>query len=298
MVRALGNRHEALEAIDRSEHRFDAAPALPARHAWILWVAGDAHLVLFRHWNDALQEIGDSLPVRVRIDAPGNRQRRILPGVGVDERAVSSAPAPKRRLRPRHADEREVVLHRRDARARGVPDHLADPIELLFAVGFLREQDGGALASRDLVRAERERHHVERDAVRFDALLESRQSLDRPSLVETRRRQTAADVIDAEPGERAKDRVRVAVLRPDLHPRPRRLRRGRALVLSGGHPRRHSRLRQRAGGHAASRKANELSAIHRSLLPQEQALPALPVNRAPRAAAPGPPDGTGGRLPA
>ena len=73
----------------------------------------------------------------------------------------------------------------------------------------------------DLDRAQRQRHHVERDAERLDALLQPRQPVDRPGRVELRRGQPAADVVDAEAGQHAEDRVGVAVLCSDFHPRGR-----------------------------------------------------------------------------
>ena len=48
------------------------------------------------------------------------------------------------------------------------------------------------------VGAHRQRHHVERDAEPLDPFAQSRQALHRPLIVEARRRQPAADVVDAQ----------------------------------------------------------------------------------------------------
>ena len=102
-----------------------------------------------------------------------------------------------------------------------VADHLADAVDLLLAVRLGAEHDCRTLAARDLRRAHRQWHHVERDSERLDALAKPRQAVDRPRRAHRRRRQPAADVIHAEAGEHFQDLVGVAVLRPDLHACPR-----------------------------------------------------------------------------
>ena len=174
VVRALGDPDEPLQAVDAAEHGLDAAKALAARHARIVRMAGEADLVLLGHRHDALEEIGDPLPVDILVDRPGRRQRRILLRLVVDERAVDGAAAPGRRLGAHDAEDGHVVLERRDARARGVADHLADVVDLAVALGALAEHDVRHLGPRDVVGAHRQRHHVERDAERLDVLAKAR----------------------------------------------------------------------------------------------------------------------------
>ena len=47
------------------------------------------------------------------------------------------------------AEQRQVVLQRRDAGARGVADHLADVVDLAIALGALAEQDVRILSPGD-----------------------------------------------------------------------------------------------------------------------------------------------------
>ena len=260
VIRTLGDRDEPLQPIDRSEHRLDAAPAAPARHSRVLRVARQPYFVFARDRNHALEEVRDSLPIRVGVDAARQGERRFLLCVGVDEGAVPGAAAPRRRTGPWDADDGQVVLDRWDAGASGVPDHLADVVDLPVARRILREQDGRILAPGDFGRAERQRHHGERDAERLDSFPETAESLDRPRAIHLRRRQPAADMGDAETGEDAKDGVRVAVLGPRFHPRrpPSAPRDG---WLRGDFGR-HEALRDGVGRHAASDQTDELPAVH------------------------------------
>ena len=180
-------------------------------------MTGEADLVFLRHGNDALEEIRDPFPVDLVVDRPGGGQRRILLRLGVDERAVAGTAAADGGRAARNADERQVVLDRGNAGARGIADHRADVVDLLVAIGR-REQNRGRFTAGDFARAERQRHHVERQAERFDVLAAAGQRVDRPCLIQFCGRQPAADVIDPEAGEHAQNRVGVAVLRPGFHP--------------------------------------------------------------------------------
>src|SRR5262249_11636836 len=146
--------------------------------------------------------------------------------------------------------QREVVLEARNAGARGVADHLADVVDLPVALGTLAEEDVRILGPRDFVRAEGQRHHVERDAERFHALAQARQPVDRPGVVELCRGEPAADVIDAERGEHRQDLVGVVVLCADRHERLFRWDSG-ALADRFGVDR-----------HAKAGEADEISALH------------------------------------
>ncbi len=52
----------------------------------------------------------------IRVDTTRNGQRRLLFAAGVDERAVARTSAAERRLGARNAEERQVVLDRRECR--------------------------------------------------------------------------------------------------------------------------------------------------------------------------------------
>ena len=155
----------------------------------------------------------------VGVDGTGLRQRRILFRAGVDEGAVAGATAARRRRGARNAD--QVRLYFAD----GMPAR--DVLRIIWQMssicllrsGSFAEQNRRVLAARNFARAERQRHHVERDAERLDALAQARQAFDRPRRVQRPRRQQAADVIDAETGEHAQDGVGVAVLRAGFHQR-------------------------------------------------------------------------------
>src|ERR1043166_5550349 len=63
VVGALLDRDEFLQAIRRTEHRIDAAPAAAFRDAGILRMAPHLHLILLGHRDDLLEEVGDALPI-------------------------------------------------------------------------------------------------------------------------------------------------------------------------------------------------------------------------------------------
>src|SRR4051812_44021381 len=98
-------------------------------------MASHADLVFLGNRYDALEEVGNPLPVRVRVYLPGNGQRRILLGALVDELAVARSSASRRGAAARDADDREVVLDLHDAGARAVANHLADVVDVAIAVG-------------------------------------------------------------------------------------------------------------------------------------------------------------------
>ena len=229
----------------------------PFRHARILWMERHPHLVLLGHRNDPLEEVGDALPVGVRVDLAGDGQRRILLRAGVDELAVARGPAPGRRARARHAQQREVVLHLVDARLRAVADHLADVVDVAIAIRVLAQEDRGHLGARDLRGAHGQGHHVERDPVRRDALAALRQGVHRPRVIHLPGGQAAADVVHAERRAHAKDVLGIPLLRADLHPGLRRGLRGRRRGLGRclRHLRRDDRLREGPDRDAGRRPA-------------------------------------------
>src|SRR6266508_2621722 len=113
------------------------------------------HLVFRRDGNDPIEEVRDPLPVRVGIDLPGNRQRRILLRALEDELAVARGSASLRGTAARNADEGEVVFHLEDAGLRAIPDHLADVVDVAIAFRALAKIDGWQFRARDLRRAHR-----------------------------------------------------------------------------------------------------------------------------------------------
>ena len=163
------------------EHRLHAPVALARRHPGVLRMAGEAHLVLLGDRDDALEEVVDPIPVEVGGDGARFRERGLLAGLGVGERAVLRAPAPLRGLGPNDAQERQVVLERGDARLRRVADHPADVVDGALALRAPGEQDARVLGSGDGVGAHRQREHVEVDAERLDALAQLPKRLHRPA---------------------------------------------------------------------------------------------------------------------
>ena len=147
----------------------------------------------------------------------------------------------------------------------------------------LAEHDRGILAARDLRRAQRQRHHVERDAERLDALAQPRQpSTDqpRPSRGDGSRLQMW---LTPKPAS-TQDRVGIAVLRADLHAGPRR----RAVCRRS---RRRLGLDQRFGERSRSQcgasQPGEIATIHSVLIVN---LRTAAFNESPPAAHPSAPD--------
>src|SRR5262249_3689702 len=66
VIGILVDGDEPLQAVDRSEDGLDALIAAVARHARILRMTGEPHLVLPGHRHDAIEEIGDAPPVEIR----------------------------------------------------------------------------------------------------------------------------------------------------------------------------------------------------------------------------------------
>src|SRR3954447_7611120 len=91
-------------------------------------------------------------------------------GLVVDEGAVGGAAAAGRGPGADDAEDAHVVLQGRDARLGRVADHLADGVDLAVALRAFAEHDVRVLALRDGAGAERQRGHVQLEAVRLDAL--------------------------------------------------------------------------------------------------------------------------------
>src|SRR5215831_1088836 len=104
VISALFDRHELLETINGTEHGFDSPETPAVRHPGILRMEGQLHLVFFGYRNNSLKEVGDTLPVFVRVDRSGLGQRRILLRFVVDERAVLRPSAPFGGLSARYAE--------------------------------------------------------------------------------------------------------------------------------------------------------------------------------------------------
>src|SRR5215470_16312336 len=126
MISALFDGHELLETINGTEHGFDSPETVAAWHSGILRMAGQLHLVFFSYRNDTLKEVGNTLPVSVRIDGSGLGQRRILLRSVVDKRAVLRPSPPLGGLGARHAEKRHVVFEAGNSCPGCVPDHLTD----------------------------------------------------------------------------------------------------------------------------------------------------------------------------
>src|SRR5262249_23313045 len=141
VIRALFDGHELLETINRTEHGFDSPETTAARHSGVLRMAGQPHLVFFGYQDNALKEVGNTLPVFVRIDGSGLSQRRILLCFFVDERAVLRPSAPFGGLGARYPEKSHVVFEAGNACAGRVPDHLTDIIDFAIALRAFPQHD-------------------------------------------------------------------------------------------------------------------------------------------------------------
>jgi len=94
VVRAFPDRHELLGSVGRSQDGIDPAPARAPGHSRILAVTGQPDRVFLGDRNDALEEVGDALPIGVGVDSTRDRRRRILFCPSVDELAVTRPPRP------------------------------------------------------------------------------------------------------------------------------------------------------------------------------------------------------------
>src|SRR5262249_28132963 len=74
VIGAWTERTELLQALHASQHAMHSAKTLGFRHRRIVRVAGESHLVLFRHRYYPLQKIGNALPRFLLADRPGLSQ--------------------------------------------------------------------------------------------------------------------------------------------------------------------------------------------------------------------------------
>ena len=88
MILARRDFDKTLESVHVTEHGMNSAKTFIARHAGIVWMASQFHLVFFRYRNDALEEVCDALPVLIGLDRPGLSQRWLLPGFIIFKGAV------------------------------------------------------------------------------------------------------------------------------------------------------------------------------------------------------------------
>ena len=166
--------------------------------AGIVRVTCQANAIFVGDWHDALEEIRDALPDRLRRQRPGLGERSSHLRVCEAPRAVTRPTAPLRWRGSQYTKDVEVVFDGGDARVGAVPDDLASSIDLVLAFRLACGHDGFPHRRVDGVRRhERELHHVERDAVHGAALLESRQAFDAPRAGGVFIIRITADVFDA-----------------------------------------------------------------------------------------------------
>ena len=176
----------------------DAAVALWLRHPRIMRVASHADLFLGRDRYHAAQEVFDALPIGIGGNWSSLRQLVLVGGfLVVPSRVGALAPA----RCPSDADntkDAHVVLDGRNARLGAVADHLLAHLDLPVALRVLAHHDGGHRGFGDHRRGQRDRHHVEGDAMFFDPFTQSGEAVDRPTRVQLRAEIGAAYVVDAE----------------------------------------------------------------------------------------------------
>jgi len=133
-------------------------------------MAGETHLVRFCDRHDALQEVGDALPVEIGRDMPGDRRHigvefGIGGGFGVLKGAVVCASAPRSGGRTRYAEEGEIVFEQKDPGVGGIGDHRADLIDLAVPLRILAKQNIRHLRRIDGGRTHRQRYGGQRDSM-------------------------------------------------------------------------------------------------------------------------------------
>src|SRR5207249_12113585 len=63
LFRSRHDLDETLESVHVAEHGLNTAKTFIARHTRIVRMAGQFHLIFFRHGNDAFEEVCDALPI-------------------------------------------------------------------------------------------------------------------------------------------------------------------------------------------------------------------------------------------
>src|SRR5215468_7386573 len=99
-----------LQTSDSSQHCMNAAIALILRHTWIVWMTGQLHSAFLGDGYHAIDEVADSFPVLIGICRTGLGKRRRLRGFVIDERAVRTPAATRRRFGANHAQDAHIIF--------------------------------------------------------------------------------------------------------------------------------------------------------------------------------------------
>ncbi len=102
-------------------------------------MASDLDLVRIGHGGDILDEVRNALPRRVGIHVSRPRQRRLRLRLGELPRRVARSSAAWRALRAHNAQQRHVVLDRRNSRGLAILNRLVEVVDIPLPTGLLTE---------------------------------------------------------------------------------------------------------------------------------------------------------------
>src|SRR5262245_39520673 len=253
MVGTLLDGDELFESVDRPEHGIHALVPF-RRHTWIVRMAGHANLVFRRNRNHSFKKVGDSFPVKVRLDGSRPRKRTLRFGFLEPPGTVGRTTASRRSFGPQHAEDAHVVFDGRNPGLGAVLDQFLNGFDISVPFRALAQHDGPPLGAIDVARREkRGRYHIDADVVFLGALPELHQLLYGRVAAFRRLLRIAANVVDGVALEKLEPLFRSRrTLTAQLHKRARAAGRLSRRPYRGG--------RRDAGG---GQRSNKFSAIHR-----------------------------------
>src|SRR5438128_8642489 len=119
----------------------NSAKTFIARHAGIVRMASQFHLVFFRYRNHALEEVCDALPILTGLDRSSLSQRWFLSGFIILKGAVGGPTSSGRGFSSHDSQNAQVVFQGGNAGASGVANHLTEIVDFSISLRALAAHD-------------------------------------------------------------------------------------------------------------------------------------------------------------
>ena len=184
MIRASAQLQELEQPFTarHAQHVLLDASVATGRRAWVLGVARHPDAILRRDGHHPVHEVLDALPVRVRIDFPGDGVGQAAVEIGCPELAEHGPPAARHLTGAEDAEQALVVLDRGHADAGAGLDHPVYVVDVAVSLRALTKHERWPAVGVDEGRPqEGQGHHVHLEpTLALDELLGLRHFLDEP----------------------------------------------------------------------------------------------------------------------